>query len=124
MLPKGIFYNLINSESPWYFFHENQYSSDEAMGSRFAFSVPLLYLPRISQRVPLFESTISALSNIIFKSTWHYIKQKFKNKMFEKLSNVKKWLHDFVKDELNPQTIISITHNKLYNNAFVNHLDI
>ncbi len=55
---------------------------------------------------------------------WHYIKQKFKNKVFEKLSNVKKWLHDFVKNELRPETIISITHNKLYNDTFVNHLVI
>ena len=55
---------------------------------------------------------------------WHYMKQKFKNKVFENLSNVKTWLHDFVKNELNQQIVMSITHNKLYNQAFANHLDI
>ncbi len=55
---------------------------------------------------------------------WHYIKQKFKNKVFENLDNVKTWLHDFVRNELNQQTVMSITHNNFYNQAFVNHLDI
>jgi transposase len=55
---------------------------------------------------------------------WHYIKQKFKNKVFENLDNVKTWLHKFVVNELNRELLMSITHNKIYNVAFVNHLDI
>jgi hypothetical protein len=31
------------------------------------------------------------------------------------------WLHKFVKNELHESRVMSITHNKLYIEAFVNH---
>lgn len=49
---------------------------------------------------------------------WHYIKQYYKNKIFEDLSNVKKWLHEFIRNNLNAELIKSITHNKFYENIF------
>ena len=70
-------------------------------------------------RIPPYSPELNPSEKI-----WHYIKQKFKNKVFENLSNVKIWLHHFVRNELNQQIVMSITHDKLYNQAFVNHLDI
>lgn len=49
---------------------------------------------------------------------WHYIKQYYKNKIFENLSNVKIWLHEFIRNNLNPGLIKSITHNNFFENAF------
>lgn len=49
---------------------------------------------------------------------WHYIKQYYKNKIFENLSNVKIWLHEFIRNNLNPSLIKSITHNNFFENAF------
>jgi len=70
-------------------------------------------------RIPPYSPELNPSEKI-----WHYIKQNYKNKVFENLSNVKIWLHDFVKNKLNQHLVMSITHNKLYNDAFVNHLDI
>ena len=55
---------------------------------------------------------------------WAYIKQFYKNKVFENLEKLKLWLHAFVKDNLNNQIIKSITHNQFYNNLFNDHLEI
>jgi len=49
---------------------------------------------------------------------WHYIKQHYKNKVFENLDNVKSWLHQFVKRNLTNELIKSITHHDLYNSNF------
>ena len=55
---------------------------------------------------------------------WHYIKQYYKNKVFRDLAQVKKWLHDFIRNNLNNEIIKSITHNKIYLEAFVNHFEM
>jgi transposase len=55
---------------------------------------------------------------------WHYIKQYYKNKVFRDLAQVKKWLHDFIRNNLNNEIIKSITHNKIYMEAFVNHFEM
>ena len=49
---------------------------------------------------------------------WHYIKQNYKNKIFENLDSVKKWLHQFVKKRLSPELIKSITHHNLFTESF------
>ncbi len=49
---------------------------------------------------------------------WQYIKQYYKNKIFENLSNVKRWLHHFIRNNLNEEMIKSITHNDFYENTF------
>ena len=70
-------------------------------------------------RIPPYSPELNPSEKI-----WHYTKQKFKNKVFENLTNVKTWLHEFIRNDLNHQLVISITHNKFYNEAFINHLDI
>ena len=49
---------------------------------------------------------------------WAYIKQYYKNRVFENLENVKHWLHEFVKSKLTTEKILSITSDKLFFNAF------
>lgn len=51
---------------------------------------------------------------------WSYIKEKFKNKIFDNLSALKGWLCGFVKDKLSPENIKSITNNQFYLNEFIN----
>lgn len=70
-------------------------------------------------RIPPYSPELNPAEKI-----WHYIKQKFKNKVFENLPNLKTWLHEFVRNELNKQLVVSITHNKFYNETFANHFDI
>ena len=55
---------------------------------------------------------------------WHYIKQYFKNKVFQDLQNVKYWLHDFVKTNLDNDIIKSITHNSFYNEIYTSHFNL
>ncbi|MCP4029861.1 MAG: IS630 family transposase, partial [Herbaspirillum sp.] len=45
---------------------------------------------------------------------WHFMKQKYKNKVFGSMDNVRTWLHDFINTELYAKRIISITNNKFY----------
>jgi transposase len=54
---------------------------------------------------------------------WAYIKQFYKNKVFQDLETLKLWLHAFVKDKLNKEIIKSITHNPFYNNQFNEHFE-
>ena len=76
--------------------------------------------PNISLiRIPPYTPELNLAEKI-----WHYTKQKYKNKVFDNLSNVKSCLHNFVKNELNQQLAMSITYNKFYSEAFVNHFDI
>jgi transposase len=55
---------------------------------------------------------------------WHYIKQHYKNKVFEKLDNVKVWLCEFIKEKLNSKVVKSITHHKFYLDAFEAHFKV
>ncbi len=49
---------------------------------------------------------------------WHYIKSRFKNHVFENMKNLKNWLYEDVVQNLTPETIMSITNNNFYRNAF------
>jgi transposase len=55
---------------------------------------------------------------------WAYIKQFYKNKVFQDIKSLKQWLHTFVENELNPEIIKSITHNHFYNKNFNEHFEI
>ena len=55
---------------------------------------------------------------------WHYIKQYYKNNVFETLDNVKQWLHNFIKTELSEELVKSITHNEFYLNTYKAHFNI
>jgi len=52
---------------------------------------------------------------------WAYIKQFYKNKVFEKLENVKNWLHHFLGTQLKKENIKSITYNDLYVENFIRY---
>jgi len=64
-------------------------------------------------RIPPYSPELNPSEKI-----WAYIKQSYKNKVFENLENVKKWLHNFVKDKLSESIIIGITHTHFYNKIF------
>lgn len=51
------------------------------------------------------------------EQVWQYIKKRYKNKRFDNMETLKKWLHDFV-IQMNPSLIKSITSNYHYLNAF------
>jgi transposase len=55
---------------------------------------------------------------------WHYIKQYYKNNVFETLDNVKQWLHDFIKTKLSQELVKSITHNEYYLNTYKAHFNV
>ncbi len=69
-------------------------------------------------RIPPYSPELNPSEKI-----WHYIKQHYKNKVFENLSNVKQWLYEFICNNLNDEIIKSITHNSFYNNCFNSHFD-
>ena len=66
-------------------------------------------------RIPPYSPELNPSEKI-----WAYIKQFYKNKVFEKLENVKQWLHEFVKDKLSKNKVMSITHNNFFLNDFYN----
>lgn len=51
------------------------------------------------------------------EQVWRYIKDRYKNKTFDTIKDLKEWLHQFVKDMTN-QNIKSIVSNHHYINAF------
>jgi len=65
-------------------------------------------------RIPAYSPELNHSEKI-----WAYIKQSYKNRVFENLENVKLWLHNFVKCRLSAEKILSITRDKLFFNAFV-----
>lgn len=64
-------------------------------------------------RIPPYSPELNPSEKI-----WHYIKQFYKNRVFENLKNVKEWLHEFVCNRLNPENIMSITHQHQYVQMF------
>ena len=63
-------------------------------------------------RIPPYSPELNPSEKI-----WHYIKQHYKNTVFETLDNVKSWLHNFILENLNSSIIKSITNH----DVFVNH---
>jgi len=52
---------------------------------------------------------------------WHFIKQHYKNIVFNDLQNVKEWLHDFVRNKLNTNRVMSVTKNDFYMRTYKAH---
>lgn len=50
---------------------------------------------------------------------WAYIKSYYKNRVFDNLENVKEWLYQFVKNQLNENIILSITGDKFFLDSFL-----
>lgn len=69
-------------------------------------------------RIPPYSPELNPSEKI-----WGYIKQFYKNKVFENLENVKTWLHNFIRSRLSKEKILSITHNKLFLDAFTGCFD-
>ena len=65
-------------------------------------------------RIPAYSPELNPAEKI-----WGYIKQFYKNKVFDNIDNVKVWLSDFVSSNLSEQKILSITHNKFFLDAFL-----
>lgn len=55
------------------------------------------------------------------EKVWQYIKHSYKNKVFKNLDNVKKWINQFVRENLDHTSVMSITHNKFYIDNFKAH---
>ena len=63
-------------------------------------------------RIPPYNPELNPCEQI-----WQFIKNRFKNKRFETMDSLKKWLHNEV-NEMEKETIKSITSNHHYLNAF------
>lgn len=106
-----IFYNYINAFS--------QYKPDEfkiiVIDNAGFHSLSKYSIPENIRlvRIPPYSPELNPSEKI-----WGYIKQFYKNRVFESLENVKSWLHDFTRNRLSDQKILTITHNKLFLDAF------
>ena len=69
-------------------------------------------------RIPPYSPELNPSEKI-----WAYIKQHYKNKVFEKLENVKIWLHNFIRNKLSKKKILSITHDKVFLDAYLGCFD-
>ena len=54
---------------------------------------------------------------------WAYIKRFYKNKVFNNLDKVKEWLHDFIKNQLPEDKILSITGDKFFFDTFIGNFE-
>lgn len=70
-------------------------------------------------RIPPYSPELNPSEKI-----WAYIKQFYKNKVFDNIEKVKLWLNDFVIENLNEEVVKSITHMDLYNKLFKVHFEI
>lgn len=70
-------------------------------------------------RIPPYSPELNPSEKI-----WAYIKQYFKNKIFESLTHLQDWLYDFVKTKIKPELVKSITHDQKYIEAFKAHLKV
>ena len=53
------------------------------------------------------------------EKVWAYIKERFKNRVFLNMKNLKEWLYNFIKKSLNKELIQSIVYNQFYNDIFL-----
>ncbi len=52
------------------------------------------------------------------EKVWQYLKERFKNKTFGDIKELKKWLHQIVVTEVTNDNVISIVKNEFYNKTF------
>jgi len=64
-------------------------------------------------RIPPYSPELNPSEKI-----WHYIKQHYRNTVFETLDKVKNWLHNFICENLNSKIIKSITNHDIFVNEF------
>ena len=52
------------------------------------------------------------------EKVWQYLKERFKNKTFGNIKELKKWLQQTVVKEITKKNVMSIVNNDLYVNSF------
>lgn len=57
------------------------------------------------------------------EKVWQYLKERFKNKTFKNIKELKIWLHQIVKDEISNENIMNIVKSEFYINAFKAHFN-
>lgn len=67
-------------------------------------------------RIPPYSPELNPCEQI-----WAHIKYRFRNKVFKDMVDLRKWLHQIVKD-MKPETIMSIVKNKQYLQLLKNHI--
>lgn len=55
---------------------------------------------------------------------WAFIKQRFKNIAFGSIQQVRDWLAEFIRNSINQQIVMSITHDEKYIRNFKAHAQI
>lgn len=70
-------------------------------------------------RIPPYSPELNPCEKI-----WAYIKQYFKNRVFESLAQLQEWLSDFVVTQIQPGMVKSITHDERYLSAFKAQFDV
>ena len=70
-------------------------------------------------RIPPYSPELNPSEKI-----WHYIKQYFKNNVFESLDKVKEWLYNFVNEKLDQNVVMSITFNEKICKPFLDQFNI
>ncbi len=58
------------------------------------------------------------------EKVWGFMKEKFKNKVFDSLDKVKEWIYKTVKEDLTEERILSLTHSDFYLNSLKCHLEL
>jgi len=64
-------------------------------------------------RIPPYTPELNPAEKI-----WQYLKERFKNKTFGNIKELKKWLHQIVVAEITNENVASIVNNEFYVNAF------
>lgn len=65
-------------------------------------------------RIPPYSPELNPAEKV-----WQQMKKLFKNKVFETIKDVKKWIHTTVQDLFTKTDIKSIVHNEMYNQLFM-----
>ena len=70
-------------------------------------------------RIPPYSPELNPSEKI-----WAFIKQSYKNKVFETMEILKNWLSDFIVNKIHPEIVKSITHHPTYMNLIKAHLNV
>ncbi len=70
-------------------------------------------------RIPPYSPELNPSEKI-----WAFIKNSYKNKLFENMKSLKIWLANFIVKEMQPEIVKSITHHNCYMKAIKAHLYI
>ena len=69
--------------------------------------------------IPPYSPELNPAENV-----WGFMKEKFKNKVFESLDSVKEWIYDTVNKELTDSRVFTLTQNSFYIKSFKRMLEL